>query len=320
MSSGHIVALSGGVGGAKLALGLSKILRPGELTVVANTADDFTHLGLHISPDLDTVMYTLAEVANQKTGWGREGETWSFISALKALGGEDWFQLGDKDLATHIERTRRLAEGETLSRVTHDLCKHLGIEHTIVPMSDDSIQTKVKTRSGELSFQHYFVRDKCEPVVTGFHFEGLNEAAPSVGFQEALTSPNLAAVVICPSNPFVSVDPILSIPAIKERLPTLDVPIVAVSPIVGGMAIKGPAAKMMAELGMPSTTTSIAKYYSGLVDGLVVDERDRDHEASIEEFDMSVKVTNTVMKSLEDRVNLARETIDLILELSRKKT
>jgi len=308
----HYLALSGGVGGAKLALGLANVLQAESLTIVANTADDFEHLGLQISPDLDTLMYTLAGLANPETGWGLAGESWNFMAALKELGGEDWFQLGDKDLATHVERTRRLKQGETLSQVTEALAASLGVTHKIVPMSDDPVRTFVKTKGEDLSFQHYFVRDKCVPAVQGFHFEGMNASRPAPDFLTAMTSPDLAAIIICPSNPFVSVDPIMLIPEIRELLPRTNVPIVAVSPIVSGVAIKGPAAKMMAELGMPTSALAIAQYYSGLIDALVIDTQDASAKQSIEDFDMSVLVTNTVMKTLEDKKTLARDVLGFV--------
>jgi LPPG:FO 2-phospho-L-lactate transferase len=317
VTSPHYLALSGGVGGAKLALGLAKALPPESLTIVANTSDDFEHLGLHISPDLDTVMYTLAGLANPDTGWGLEGESWNFMSQLEALGSETWFQLGDKDLATHIERTRQLKAGQTLSEVTKSLSTRLGVAHPIVPMSDDPVQTIVKTPDQDLSFQHYFVRDKCQPTVTGFRFEGIREAKPAPDFLAAMTSPGLAAIIICPSNPFVSVDPILLIPEIRALLPRTDVPIVAVSPIVSGMALKGPAAKMMAELGMPQSATAVAAYYSGLIDALVIDTQDAEAKPNIEDLDMAVLVTNTIMNTQEDKKALALDILKFVDEARR---
>jgi LPPG:FO 2-phospho-L-lactate transferase len=308
------LGLSGGVGGAKLALGLSKVLAPEQVTVIANTGDDFNHLGFHICPDLDTVMYTLADVSNKEIGWGQEGETWHFLEALQRLEGETWFQLGDRDLATHVTRTVKLGQGRTLSEVTQDLCRGLSIDHAIVPMSDDTISTVVHTASGEtLSFQHYFVRDRCEPVVTGFDFEGIEDAEPSPGFLQALEDPNLELIVICPSNPFVSVDPILLVPGVKELIAERKVPMVAVSPIVSGLAIKGPAAKMMKELGMPQTATAVAEHYKGkygeILTGFIIDEQDRALSASVEALGLETIVTNTVMVTLQDRINLANESL-----------
>lgn len=307
------LALSGGVGGAKLALGLSKILAPEELTVIANTGDDFTHLGLDICPDLDTVMYTLAEVSNRELGWGQAGETWNFLEALSRLGGETWFRLGDRDLATHIARTSKRRQGASLSDTTRELCGSLGIEYPLAPMTDDDVKTIVHTDNDQtLSFQHYFVRDRCEPRVTGFHFEGIENAAPSPTFIAALEDPELALIVICPSNPFVSVDPILELPGVMDRIGST--PMVAVSPIVGGQAIKGPAAKMMNELGMPQTATAVAEHYvqkyGCALTGYFVDTEDAPLQADIQALGLETIVTNTVMVTLQDRIDLAQQIMD----------
>ncbi len=308
------LALSGGVGGAKLALGLSRVLPPDALTIVCNTADDFDHLGLRVCPDLDTVMYTLAGVANRVTGWGQAHETWSFLDALGDIGGETWFRLGDRDLATHVERTRRLRSGETLTDVTRALCGALGVEATIRPMSDDPVRTVVETRNGELSFQHYFVRDRCEPAVTGFRFRGAADARPAAAFRAALEGADLGAIVICPSNPLVSVDPVLALPGVEGGIRQASAPVVAVSPIVGGTAIKGPAAKMMTELNMPVTATAVAWHYHqrDLLDGFVIDEADAAHAAEIEDLGLPTLVTGTVMETLADRERLARETLEFV--------
>ena len=304
------VALCGGVGGAKLALGLVHILPADDLTLIVNTGDDFTHLGLHISPDLDTVMYTLAGLANAQQGWGREGESWAFMSALRKLGGEDWFQLGDLDLATHVERTRRLVAGEPLSRITRDLFVALGVGARVLPMSDDPVRTRIHTAAGELAFQHYFVRDKCEPAVTGFHFAGSERAAPAPGVLAALRDPRLACIIICPSNPFVSIDPILSVPGIADALRAASAPVIAVSPIVGGRAIKGPTAKMMRELGVPQTAGAVAAHYAGLLDKFMVDETDAALIPQLTAAGLVCEAAQTVMQSLQDRVNLARSVLD----------
>src|SRR5437763_8426692 len=239
-----VLALSGGVGGAKLALGLYRILPPDTLTVVANTGDDFEHLGLSISPVLDTLLYTLSGNDNLELGWGRRGETWSFMAALEALGGETWFRLGDRDLATHIERTRRLEAGETLSRITADFCRRLGVQTKILPMSDDAVRTGVRTPQGWLAFQDYFVRRRCEPRVTELAYEGAAAARPQGEILAALADPRLRAVVICPSNPFLSIDPILAVPGMREAMAGSRAPVVAVAPIISGRAVKGPTAKM----------------------------------------------------------------------------
>jgi LPPG:FO 2-phospho-L-lactate transferase len=317
------VAISGGVGGAKLALGLSKVLSPSELTIVANTGDDFTHLGLSISPDLDTVMYTLAEVSNQVVGWGQEDESWNFLAALERLGGEAWFRLGDRDLATHVMRTQGLLSGQPLSVVTRELCNSLGVAHSLVPMSDDPVSTVVHTPSGEtLSFQHYFVRDRCEPVVSGFDFKGIEKARPSAPFASSLADPQLGLVVICPSNPFVSVDPVFKLPGVLDQIKDSQVPLVAVSPIVGGLAIKGPAAKMMGELGMPQTATAVAEHYAaqygGALTHFVLDEQDSSLEAAIRDLGLATIVTNTVMVTLQDRIDLAERVLDFVVPKSKK--
>lgn len=303
------VALSGGVGGTKLVLGLTHVLDPSALVVVANTGDDFEHLGLHVSPDLDTLTYTLAGLANRSTGWGREDESWGFMAALAALGGEDWFLLGDGDLAMHVERTRRLANGESLTAVTAHLTAQLGIATPILPMSDDPVRTMVGTADGPLAFQHYFVREKCTPAVTGFTFEGADVARPNPAFLSALDAQGLEGIVICPSNPFISIDPILALPGVRERLAASSAPVVAVSPIVGGQAIKGPTAKMMDEMGLAQTTTEVAGHYAGLLDGFVVDTVDEGASDAVRALGMEVLVTGTVMESLDDRVALARAVL-----------
>jgi LPPG:FO 2-phospho-L-lactate transferase len=247
--SGHVIALCGGVGGAKLAFGLTRIVAPEDLTIVVNTGDDFVHMGLHVSPDIDTVAYTLSDLADRERGWGLAGETWNFMDQVKRLGGEAWFNLGDRDLAMHVERTRRLAAGETLSEITRALTAALGIRHAVVPMSDDPVRTFVQTADGELPFQRYFVGEQCRPVATAIRFEGASRAKPSPALQAALARRDVAAVIICPSNPYLSIDPILAVPGVAASLEALGSPVVAVSPIVGGRALKGPAAKLMLELG-----------------------------------------------------------------------
>jgi LPPG:FO 2-phospho-L-lactate transferase len=305
-----ILALAGGVGGAKRATGLARVLPPSELTVVVNTADDFEHLGLLISPDLDTVMYNLAGIHNPELGWGIAGETWNFMQALKALGGETWFQLGDRDLATHTERTRRLKAGESLSAVTQSLCERLGVQHRVVPMSDDPVRTIVHTDRGVLAFQDYFVRLRCEPVVNRIEYEGADRAQMSAGFEAALNDDQLKCVVICPSNPFLSIGPMLALAGAQEKLRSRGVPIVAVSPIVGGQAVKGPAAKIFKELGREASATEVARFYLGLVDSLILDETDRNASSAIAELGIDPVITNSVMRSLADKERLAREVTE----------
>ena len=254
-----VLALAGGVGGAKLAHGLSLVKDPCDLVIVVNTGDDFTHFGFHISPDLDSVIYKFAGINDPIRGWGIENETWNFMDALSRIGGETWFNIGDRDLATHVERTQRLAEGQTLSEVTQELCRSYKISQKIVPMSDHRVGTIVDTEEGDFFFQDYFVKLSCKPVFTGVHFKGMEHAAPALGFTDSLSNPALAAVIICPSNPFISIEPILSLPCIKNTLEKLRVPVVAVSPIIGNKSIKGPAAKMLAEIGLPVSPLGIVK-------------------------------------------------------------
>ena len=310
--SEHILALSGGVGGAKLSLGLADELSPGELTIVCNTGDDFVHLGLNICPDLDTVLYTLADWNNKELGWGQVGESWNFLDSLKRLGGEDWFNLGDRDLATHIVRSELLRRGMSLSQVVGELCQRMRVEHPVVPMSDQTISTRVHTADGKtLMFQHYFVRDRCEPEVSAFEFSGIDTAEPAAGFSKAID--NCSAVVVCPSNPFVSVDPIFAIPGVVDRLRQRQVPVVVVSNIVGGEALKGPAAKMMKELGMPMTALGVAQHYSkkygDLFTGFVLDSQDAALEDDVRALGFATIVTNTVMLTLHDKTELAREVL-----------
>jgi len=306
----RILAITGGVGGAKLALGLANVLGPDEAGFVVNTGDDFEHLGLEICPDLDTLTYTLAGLANPDTGWGRQDETWNFLETLETLGGETWFQLGDKDLALHVTRTRLLAEGARRTEVAAAIGQALGVRHAILPMSDDAVRTTVLTADGALAFQHYFVRDRCAPAVTGFEFRGAAAARPSAEVLDWLAGAD--GVVICPSNPFVSVDPMLSIPGLRQALIDARAPVIAVSPIVGGAAIKGPAAKMMRELELPASADQIAAHYGGLLDGFVLDSRDADLVARIEAPSVAAQ---TVMLTLRDRIDLARTVLEFIHRL-----
>lgn len=318
-TSKHYLALSGGVGGAKLVLGLAGRLSPDELTIVANTGDDFEHLGLTICPDLDTVLYTLADWNNKELGWGQVGESWNFLEALSRLDGETWFKLGDRDLATHLIRTQLLNSGQSLSEVIQYLCEKMNIDHQVVPMTDEIVRTMVHVKNeGTLSFQHYFVRDRCEPEVTGFEFSGASRAVPSPAFSQALDR-ELSGVIICPSNPFVSVDPILAIPGVVEQLRAAEVPVIVVSNIVGGVALKGPAAKMMRELGMPQTALGVAQHYvdkyGDLITGFVLDQTDEALEPAVEALGLSTIVTNSVMVSLHDKTELASRVLEFALTL-----
>jgi LPPG:FO 2-phospho-L-lactate transferase len=317
---GHVIALCGGVGGAKMAFGLARVLAPDDLTLVVNTGDDFEHLGLAVSPDIDTVVYTLADLADRERGWGLAGETWGFMAALRRLGGEDWFQLGDHDLAMHVERTRRLAAGDSLSQVTAHMARQLGLGCAVVPMSDQPVRTWIDTENGPLAFQHYFVRERCAPVARAVRFEGAEAARPSPAFAAALARPDLAAILICPSNPYLSVDPILSIPGVREAIRKAAAPRIAVSPIVGGQAIKGPAAKLMRELGVTPGAAAVAAHYAGLIDGLVLDVVDAAEAGAVERLDIAAKVAQTVMRGDEDRIALAREALAFAATLAAPQT
>jgi LPPG:FO 2-phospho-L-lactate transferase len=305
-----ILALAGGVGGAKLARGLADVLDPDLLMVVVNTGDDFEHLGLRISPDLDTVVYTLAGLNDPVQGWGLANETWEFMRALERLGGEVWFRLGDRDLALHVERTRRLRHGETLSAITRHVCERLGIRHRIVPMSDDPVSTIVHTSAGPLSFQDYFVRRRSEPVLTGVEFVGAEQADMAEDLRSA--SGSVAAIVICPSNPYLSISPILAVPGIRSILEQRRGPAIAVSPLVGGRALKGPAAKIMRELGKAPTALEVARFYRGLIDVLVLDDTDAGLADSVRSLGITPLVTNTIMSEPHDRSRLARRVLDFI--------
>ena len=302
------LALTGGIGGAKLAVGLARALPAEHLAFVVNTGDDFEHFGLHVSPDIDTLAYTLAGEANPDAGWGRKGESWHFMETLEALGGETWFRLGDRDLALHVLRRERLASGASLSEATREICGRLGVPHQVVPMSDDPVRTIVQTNRGRLAFQHYFVRERCAPAVAGFEFAGIGDAKPAPPLQSLLKR-GVEAIVICPSNPFVSVDPILKVPGMTALLRSANAPIIAVSPIVGGKAIKGPTAKMMQELAIPATAAEVAQHYRGVIDGFVLDEQDAQAADAVRSLGIEVAIAQTVMVSLEDRVSLAHETL-----------
>ena len=302
----NVLALSGGIGGAKLALGLYRVLPPGALTVIANTGDDFEHLGLSISPDIDTLLYTLAGIDNPELGWGRRDETWTFMAALETVGGETWFKLGDGDLATHVERTRRLAAGESLSQITDNFRRRLGISARILAMSDDRVRTFLRTEQGSLDFQDYFVRHRSGPVVHQIVYAGACEARANPALFAALADDDLEMVVICPSNPFLSIDPILALPGVRDALKTCRARVVAVSPIIGGQAVKGPTAKIMAELGLPIGAAAVAQHYADILDIYVADEADADE---VTDLNIPVRLTRTLMLTLEDREALARAVL-----------
>ena len=300
-----ILALAGGVGGAKLVDGLAQILPPENLTVIVNTGDDFEYWGLKVCPDLDTVCYTLAGLANPDTGWGRADETWHVFESVTALGGDSWFRLGDRDLGLHLERTQRLREGESLSEITRDFCQAWGVRPTVLPMSDDLIPTMVTTNEGVLPFQEYFVQRKCQPRVSGFNFMNIERSEPAPGVLHALQESDL--VVICPSNPWVSIDPILAVPTLKSALSSR--PIVGVSPIIGGKAVKGPAARMYRELGIQPSALAVAQHYQNLITGFVFDTVDVAQDDDIRKLDIHTLVTDTLMKTSSDRRRLAQDVL-----------
>jgi LPPG:FO 2-phospho-L-lactate transferase len=306
-AGGRVVALCGGVGGAKLALGLSRVVPGARLSVVVNTGDDFRHFGLLVCPDLDTVLYTLAGVVNRETGWGRAGESWRFMATLKELGGEAWFNLGDTDLAAHAVRTARLEAGERLTSIIADMALRLGVEARILPVSDDPVRTIVHTDEGSLPFQRYFVGRRCEPAVRRIEFDGAGSARLAEEVVAALEAPDLRAIVICPSNPYLSIDPMLAVPGLRERLSQSKAPVVAVSPIVGGQAIKGPLAKIMAELGLDVGPQTVADHYGDMIDVLVADVTDR--HLSIR--GPRIHFAQTVMRDLGDRTRVAREVLEV---------
>jgi len=301
----RVAAFSGGVGGARLIDGLARLLPDGQLTVIVNTGDDFDHLGLRICPDLDTVLYTLAGLADPRQGWGRDGESWTVLETLQALGGPDWFRLGDRDVALHLLRTHLLAQGLPLSGVTALLCERLGVGCTVLPMTDDRVSTRVLTLDDELAFQEYFVARRCEPEVRAFRFAGISEARPAPGVVEAIDGADV--VVFGPSNPWVSLDPILAVPGIREAL--AGKPVIAVTPIIGGQALKGPAAKMFAELGIMPAAAAVAEHYHDLLTGFVMDIMDEDQVAAVESAGIQTLITDTIMKDRSGRKRLAQEVL-----------
>ena len=308
-----IVALAGGVGGAKLADGLARCLPPEKLAVIVNTGDDFEHWGLKICPDLDTVSYTLAGLANTETGWGRKDETFQALEAVAGLGGPDWFRVGDRDLATHLERTRRLQAGQSLSAITQAFSRAWEIAPTVLPMTDDAVATIVNTAEhGELAFQEYFVHRQCVPRVLGFRFDGIETAQPAPGVLERIRSAD--AVVLCPSNPWVSLDPILNIAGVRPALAGKCV--VAVSPIIGGKTVKGPAAKMFAELGIEPSALAVAKHFGQMLSGFVLDQIDNAFADEIQALGIRPLVASTIMKNEQERQRLAQDVLHFVERLA----
>ncbi len=309
----NVLAIAGGVGGAKLALGLARVLQPGELTVVVNTGDDETFHGLHVSPDVDSVIYALAGLTNRETGWGVEGDSFRALDTLGRLGGETWFRLGDADLGLHLRRTELLAEGRTLSEATEAIAEALGVRQRVVPMSDDRVRTVAITDRGEMAFQEYFVKCGCEPRLRGARFDGAESARMSPGFRRGLAEAD--AIVFCPSNPVVSIGPALAVPGVRDALGRSRAPRVAVSPLVGGAAVKGPAAKMMAELGEDASNAGVARRYAGVADALVIDVRDAADAPAIEALGAAARVAPTLMMSDADKDALAERVLFFADEL-----
>lgn len=310
-SKKRYLALCGGVGGAKLVLGLSHVLAPEQLTIVVNTGDDFEHLGLSICPDIDTVTYTLAGLVQPTQGWGRDSESFNALDTVERLGGETWFRLGDKDIGLHLMRRTMLDEGLSLSAVTAHIARQLGIAHEIAPMTNGKVRTMVQTAEGLMAFQQYFVKERCAPVITGIQYLGAPCAAASPALMQALADPDLAGVFICPSNPYLSIDPILALPGVRQKLVDTHAPVIAVAPIVRGAAIKGPTAKIMRELSVEPSAAAVAFHYEDFLDGYIVDTAD-----ALTVSTPRVTACDIVMKSLADKMALARRCLAFSDELA----
>ena len=313
------LAISGGVGGAKLGLGLTKILSEDQLSFLVNTGDDFKHAGVNISPDIDTLMYTLSGLSNKELGWGRADESWAFLDSFKTLGGESWFQLGDRDLAVHLRRTELLDSGLSLSEVTAELFSRLGVKYRCWPMSESKVSTKVYSDDSLLSFQHYFVRDHCAHEVKAIMFDCSEQAQPPQDLIEYFNDPDLAGVIICPSNPYLSIDPILSVKSIRRAMACCVAPVIAISPIINGESVKGPTSKIMAELKLELSAKTVAMHYDGLINGFVLDTLDQQLVGEIEDTGCAVLVTNTMMNTLDDKAVLAQTVLEFCENLGDLK-
>jgi LPPG:FO 2-phospho-L-lactate transferase len=301
-----VTLLAGGTGGAKLAHGFQQVLAPGELTVIVNVADDTELYGLRVSPDVDTVLYTLAGLANPGTGWGVRGDTWTALQMLGRYGEPTWFRVGDADLATHVRRGHLLGRGASLTDATQSMAEALGVPSHILPATDDRVRTILQTDAGELEFQDYFVRLRQEPEVRAVRFDGIDRARPTEEVRIALDSAEL--IVIAPSNPIVSVEPILALPGVREAVRSAGgrgTRRLAVSPIVAGTALKGPADRMLASLGQESSALGVARLYAGLIDAFVIDEADAELAPSIEQLGIAAVVLPTVMRADADQAALA---------------
>ena len=302
-----IVVLTGGTGGAKFVQGLEQVVPADQITTVVNTGDDLIWWGLHVSPDLDSITYAMAGLLSRERGWGVEGDTFHCLQAISRLGAPAWFQLGDRDLAVHLVRTQFLRQGKTLTEATEMITRCLGIASRVLPMTDATVETRVITPAGELSFQEYFVRERWEPEATGVRFNGSETARPAAGVVEAIHMAD--AVLIAPSNPVTSIGPILAVPGIREGLRETPAPVVAVSPIVGGAAVSGPAGKLMQSQGLPVSVDGVARGYADFLDALIIDERDAGGVPGVESLGIAVSATNTIMQSSSDKEELARATL-----------
>ena len=305
----RIAALAGGVGASKLLLGLYDVMEPNDLTAIVNTGDDITMHGLKISPDLDIVTYTLAELIDPKKGWGFRGETFHLLKRLAVYGRINWFNLGDRDLATHIHRTAMLADGKTLTDAAESIRVALGVKSRILPMCNEPVPTIIESNEGALHFQEYLVKRRAEPIVKSIRFDGVERATPAPGVLDAIAEAD--RIVICPSNPLISIGPILAVKGIREALRARRVSVVAVCPIVGGKSLKGPSDKMLAELGHEASAKSVAKLYADLTGTFVIDPADESQRSAIESLGMKVAVIPTVMQSRSDKRKLARAILTL---------
>ena len=309
-----IVALCGGIGGSKLALGLNNVLDQKNLSIITNTGDDFLYLGFYICPDIDTVIYTLAGVNNKETGWGREDETWKTLDVLEELGADTWFQLGDKDLALHLFRSKEKRNGELLTTITRKITNKFGLKTNVLPMSNHPVQTFLETEDGEMTFQDYFVRNKCKPKVKNILFKSKKPVATDA-VKRSLMDKNLDGIVFCPSNPYLSIDPILSIDRIRKSIENQKKPRIAISPIVGHDSVKGPTSKLMKEMGVEVSSLSIAKHYKGLIDGIVIDHEDENEAQKIREMGIEVKLSKIIVETKEEKMRLAKESLEFIKEI-----
>ena len=311
-----VVALAGGVGGAKLAWGLTKVIPQDDLTIIVNTADDFVQYGLKICPDLDTVMYTLAELSNKKTGWGRENETWDCFNELFRLDPDTWFQLGDLDLANHMKRTQLLDSGKSLTEVTEYLCEQNHIRVRLLPMTDDLVSTIITTdQYGEISFQEYFVKFKYQPELRDYHYEGIDKAKLNTEAQQFLEDADI--VILCPSNPWLSILPILSVQNLKLIISKKVC--IAVSPIVGSSAVKGPAAKIFIEKGIHPCAVEVANIYKDFINGFVLDHKNKHEYEKIKAWGIIPMVTDTIMKDDDSKIRLAKEVFDFAQQFTKGK-